>query len=115
VRVFLFGGEIDGLARLVTFRGRAMGEEARLRIGPQMRIQCRHALGRAHLNDGAPAALARAFEQRRKHILQALAFEVIEERFGHRASVTSVANSKFASAWATLQANFAFKATLAIY
>jgi hypothetical protein len=29
--------------------------------------------------------------------------------------VPSVANPKFASAWATLWANFGFKATLAIY
>jgi len=82
--MIVLGREIDRLARGVIFLGRSMGEKTLFGIGPKMGIERSHPLRRTDAHHRAPLALARAFEQPGKHILQGLALQMIEKRFGHR-------------------------------
>ena len=66
------------------------GQEALLAIGPKQRVERLDALLARGLDRGAPAALERALEQRRQHVLQRPPLEMVEIDFGTRRRSSAV-------------------------
>src|SRR6185295_1333910 len=83
VGVFFFGRQKNRLKLRVAFSRSAMREEGLLGVRPKMGIECLHPFGGTDAQHGFPIAFARAFEQAGEHVFEALAFEMVEERFRH--------------------------------
>ena len=81
VRVLVFDGEIDRLARGMAVGRRAVRKKGLLGIRPEVRVERRHALGRAHAHECLPSPLARLLQQFGQHAFQRAPLEVVEEDF----------------------------------